>query len=295
MTTAPQTALLAGKRAIVTGGSRGIGAGIVDALHEAGARVVVNYRSASDLAAQRVEMLNARRPESAIAMRADVTDEAAVVEMFLRVDEWCDGVDILINNAGYERCDHLLDISLSDWRRVFETNVTGAFLCTREAGRRMEAQFVASPRSTGVIVNLSSIHDRVPRKGFAHYCAAKAGLSMLTKATALELAEVGVRAVTVCPGAIATDMNRDEIASFGEDRFREWIPAGRIGEVDDVSHLVAFLCGPHAAYVTGTELYVDGGYLQRLVQYDPRAPRNLGAERHGTPTTGGDVSNGGDR
>ena len=279
-----QAAPLEGKRALITGGSRGIGAGIVDALHGAGARVVVNYRSAAREAAHRVATLNARRPGSALAVCADVTDEQAVTEMFLRADEWCGGVDILVNNAGFERCDHLLDIALADWRRVLDTNVTGAFLCTREAGRRMEAQFVADPRSTGVIINLSSIHDRVPRKGFAHYCTAKAGLAMLTKATALELAEFGVRAVTVCPGAIATDMNREEIASFGEARFRTWIPAGRIGEVEDVSHLVAFLCGPYAAYVTGTELYVDGGYLQALVQYDPRVPRDGGETPRGTGT-----------
>ena len=283
MTSIGPTVPLAGKRAIVTGGSRGIGAGIVDALHRAGARIVMNYRSAAHEAMRRVEALNSRRPESAIAVRADVADEAAVTEMFRRVDEWCGGVDILVNNAGFERCDHLLDTSLADWRRVLDTNVTGAFLCTREAGRRMEAQFIANRDSTGVVINLSSIHDRVPRKGFAHYCTAKAGLTMLTKATALELAEFGVRAVTVSPGAIATDMNRDEIAAFGEERFQEWIPAGRVGNVDDVSYLVAFLCGRHAAYMTGTELYVDGGYSQRLVQYDPRAPRDPGRGL-GTPT-----------
>jgi len=137
----------------------------------------------------------------------------------------------------------------------------------------METQFSGDPTQDAVIINVSSIHGTVPRKGFASYCAAKAGLNMLTKATALELAEYNVRAITVSPGAIETDMNREEIASIGADRFGEWIPLGRVGNAGDVSGLVAFLCGPQGTYITGTNIYADGGYMQSLIQYDPRPPR----------------------
>lgn len=258
-------ALLGGQRVLVTGGSRGIGAAIVAELHRAGARVVINYRAAADEAIARQDACNAIRPDSALACQADVSNAESVAALFGAMDAWCGGIDILVNNAGFESVGHLLDLELAQWNRVIDVNLTGAFLCTQEAGRRM----VKTPGDS-VIVNVSSIHDSVPRKGFAHYAVAKAGLHMLTKATALELAEAGVRAVTVSPGAIATEMNRDEIAEFGEDRFREWIPAGRIGEVADVAPLVAFLCGPHARYMSGTNIYVDGAYLQGLVQYDPR-------------------------
>jgi NAD(P)-dependent dehydrogenase (short-subunit alcohol dehydrogenase family) len=264
---------LDGMRAVVTGGSRGIGEAIVRALHGAGGRVAINYHSSAERASDLAEELNGRRPDSARAFAADVSNPADVAGLFEAVDDWLGGVDVLVNNAGFEDCHHLLDLPFENWRNVLDTNLTGAFLCTQQAGRRMEAQFRAAPTSAGVIVNLSSIHDAVPRKGFAHYSAAKAGVAMLTKATALELAECNVRAVTVAPGAIRTDMNREEIAAFGEHRFREWIPLARVGETDDVAQLVAFLCGPHAAYVTGSSLYVDGGYMQGLVQYDPRPPR----------------------
>lgn len=261
------------KRAVVTGGSRGIGEAIVRALHHAGAKVAVNYRSSADRAGRIVGELNEMRPNSARAFRADVSEPNDVAAMFATIDEWVGGVDVLINNAGYEDCRHLLDISYESWTKVLHTNLTGPFLCTQEAGRRMETQFRADSASSGVIINLSSIHDAVPRKGFAHYSCAKSAVAMLTKATALELAEYNVRAVTVAPGAIRTDMNHEEIAQFGEDRFRDWIPLSRVGETHDVSELVAFLCGPQAAYVTGSHLYVDGGYMQGLVQYDPRPPR----------------------
>lgn len=263
---------LYGKRAVVTGGSRGIGESIARVLHRSGAQVAVNYHASADRAARIVAELNETRPDSARAFGADVSDPQDVGAMFASIDEWVGGVDVLVNNAGYEDCRHLLDIPYASWTKVLHTNLTGPFLCTQEAGRRMEAQFRADPASSGVIINLSSIHDAVPRKGFAHYSAAKSAVAMLTKATALELAEYNVRAVTVAPGAIRTDMNREEIAEFGEHRFREWIPLSRVGETHDVSELVAFLCGPHAAYVTGSHLYVDGGYMQGLVQYDPRPP-----------------------
>ena len=125
----------------------------------------------------------------------------------------------------------------------------------------------------GVIINISSIHDDVARKGLAHYVTAKAGLKMLGRSLALEWAEYGIRVVTVSPGAIETDMNREAIESFGRDHFEQWIPAGRLGVVADVSEAVAFLCSDKASYITGTELVIDGGYMRNLVRYDDRPGR----------------------
>lgn len=121
-----------------------------------------------------------------------------------------------------------------------------------------------------MILNITSMHDKVPRKGLAHYCTAKAGLNMLTKCLALELAEHQIRVVAVAPGAIETDMNRGEIERFGREKFNNWIPLKRLGNTDDITWTCAFLVSDKAAYTTGTTLYVDGGYLESTVPYDPR-------------------------
>jgi NAD(P)-dependent dehydrogenase (short-subunit alcohol dehydrogenase family) len=147
------------------------------------------------------------------------------------------------------------------------TNLKGAFLCSQQAGRRMQRS------GGGVIVNISSIHDTVPRKGLTHYCTSKAGLQMLSKCMALELAEDRIRVVSISPGAIETEMNRKEIAAFGVDKFNRWIPQGRIGCVADVAPAVAFLCSDLASYITGTDIYIDGGYSLATIQYDPRPAR----------------------
>ncbi|MCK5777119.1 MAG: SDR family oxidoreductase, partial [Bacteroidales bacterium] len=125
----------------------------------------------------------------------------------------------------------------------------------------------------GVIINISSIHDTVPRKGLIHYCSAKAGLKMFSKCLSLELAESNIRVVSVAPGAIETEMNRAEIAAFGVDKFKKWIPQGRIGNVSDVAKSVAFLASDLASYINGTDLYIDGAYMNHTIQYDPRPPR----------------------
>ncbi|MGO4839567.1 SDR family NAD(P)-dependent oxidoreductase, partial [Rhizobiaceae sp. 2RAB30] len=141
--------------------------------------------------------------------------------------------------------------------------LTAPFRCAQLAQPRMRQ------RGGGVIVNISSIHDEVARKGFAHYSVAKAGLKMLGRSAALEWAEFGIRVVTISPGAIETDINRAVIEDIGRDSFREWIPLG-LGAPMDVARLVSFVCSDDARYITGTELYVDGGYSRNLVRYDGR-------------------------
>ena len=257
---------LQGKRALVTGGSRGIGAGICAALVASGASVVVNYHTSQDEAERVVTGLNtAAGREAAVAVRADISQEAEVGRMVEQTVQALGGLDILVSNAGFENIYPALELPMSAWDKVQGVNLRGAFMCAQAAARVMVQQGTG-----GVIVHNSSIHESVPRLGLVHYCAAKAGLAMLTKALALEWAEHRIRVVGVAPGAIETDMNRKEINAFGRERFEEWIPLHRLGTVEDVAQAVCFLASDAASYITGTTLAVDGAYSHNLVRYDPR-------------------------
>ena len=254
-------ALLTGKRALVTGGSRGIGAAICRVLAREGASVAINYLHHADEAMILAQSLAPR----AIIVQGDVSTESDVVRMVGSVAKQFGGLDILVNNAGCESTVAALDLPLAEWDRVLNTNLRGAFLCAREAARVMSSQ-----HSGGVIINNSSIHEAVPRLGLTHYAVSKAGLLMLTRSLGLEWAEHRIRVVGVAPGAIETEMNRAEINAFGRHKFEAWIPAGRLGHVDDVAEAVAFLASDRAAYISGTTLTIDGAYTQNFVRYDPR-------------------------
>ncbi len=258
---------LEGKRVLITGGSKGIGAEICKKMAACGADVFINYnsneQSAKDLAHEISTSFNVN---TGIA-GADVSNAKQVKEMFLIMDKELGGIDILVNNAGTESIHHILDLEEKEWDRVLNVNLKGPFLCAKEAGKRMEIN------GGGVIINISSIHDVVPRKGLAHYCSAKAGLKMLSKCLSLELAENSVRVVSIAPGAIATEMNREEIAKFGKEKFEHWIPQGRIGNVSDVAHTLAFMASELGDYINGSDIYIDGAYMNNTIQYDPRPPR----------------------
>lgn len=257
---------LRGRRALVTGGGRGIGAEICRVLAGAGALVAVNHHADAAAAEAIVEEVErGGRGGRAIAIQADVADETAVARMVAEVAERFGGLDILVNNAGVESTVAAIDLSAAEWDRVLGVNLRGAFLCSREAARQMREQ------GRGVIINNSSIHDTIPRLGLVHYCVSKAGLTMLTRALGLEFAELGIRVVGVAPGAIETEMNAAEIDAFGRHRFEGWIPAGRLGSPRDVANLICFLASDLAAYLTGVTIPVDGGYGINLVGYDPRA------------------------
>ncbi len=255
---------LKNKNVLVTGGSRGIGAGIAKAMAACGANVLINYRSHQESAVELVDFLQKEFDVKMASFCADISKKEEVEKMFLYADEHLGSIDILVNNAGCESIEHALFLELDEWDRVFDVNVKGAFHCSQLAGKRMTAQ------KAGVIINISSIHDKVPRKGLVHYCASKAALNMMTKCLALELAEYNIRVVTVSPGAIETEMNRNEINEFGRDKFNDWIPLGKIGNVDDVAWTCAFLASEKAAYITATEIYIDGGYKESTIPYDPR-------------------------
>lgn len=265
---------LGGRRALVTGGGRGIGAVISRVLAEAGAIVAVNYghdRAAAEATVGRIRDRTAH--DRAFAVRADVADETSVGQMVAAVVERLGGIDILVNNAGTESTVPAIDLTGAEWDRVIGVNLRGAFLCSRDVARAMRDQ-----ASGGVIVNNASIHDSVPRLGLVHYCVSKAGLTMLTRALAQEFAKLGIRVVGVAPGIIDTERNSDEIDAIGRDRLVGWVPAARLGEPDDVANLVAFLASDLATYVTGVTVTIDGGYSSNVIRYDPRAARGGSSE-----------------
>ena len=258
---------LKGKKALITGGSQGIGAAICKMFASCGADVFINYYSNKEKAQQVAEDIIAKYDVKAVIGKANVAKSKEVGSMFSKLDETLGDIDILVNNAGSESVEHVLDLDEQEWDRVLDINLKGPFLCAQEAGKRMEK------KKAGVIINISSIHDAVPRKGLIHYCSAKAGLKMFSKCLSLELAESNIRVVSVAPGAIETNMNREEIDKFGREKFNNWIPSGRVGNVDEVANTVAFLASDMANYINGADLYIDGAYMNHTIQYDPRPPR----------------------
>lgn len=258
---------LTGKKALVTGGSQGIGSEICRELASCGADVFINYFSNKEKAEALSKEIREKYGVKAAFGQANVSKAKEVEQLFLQMDKEIGHPDILVNNAGSESIAHVLDLQEEEWDRVVQINLKGPFLCAQQAARRMENN------GGGVIINISSIHDTVPRKGLIHYCSAKAGLKMFSKCLSLELADKNIRVVSVAPGAIKTEMNSKEIARFGEEKFEEWIPQGRIGNVSDVAHAVAFLASDLAGYINGADLYIDGAYMNHTVQYDPRQKR----------------------
>jgi len=246
---------LEGRRALVTGSATGIGRSTVIRLTSEGAAAVVNYVGPSDPADEVVEEVS-RAGGRAMAVEADVSNEEQVRAMFARASEELGGpVDVLVNNAGIEKPYLLVDMPLEEWNKVIAVNLTGAFLCAREAARGMVA---AGAR--GVIVNMSSVHEVIPWAQFGHYCASKGGMKLWAQTIAKELAPKRIRVVNVAPGAIATPINQDVLDDEVKRRAVEAeIPWGRFGEPEEIAAAVAWLASREAEYVTGTTLFVDGG------------------------------------
>jgi glucose 1-dehydrogenase len=250
--------LLTGRRAIVTGASSGIGRATAIRLAADGASVCVNYFSDHEKADSDAVVAACEKNAGvrAIAVQADVGSETDVARMVQQARDAFGGIDILVNNAGVENQVATLDMPLKDWERVLRTNLTGAFLCLREAGKVMR------DGGGGVIVNMSSVHEFIPWPGFAHYCASKGGIKLLMQTAARELAEAktNIRVVNVAPGAIATPIN-DFVLKDPEAKHHveEEIPVGRFGTPEEIAGAVAWLCSDEASYVTGTTLVVDGG------------------------------------
>lgn len=258
---------LKGKTALITGGARGIGRAISESLAEAGCNLIIHSQSASQEVNAFADYLRNERGIRVQLVNANFRQPEQIDLMFATIRENALDLDVLVNNAGFENSFAAEEMPLDDWTAVLQVNLTAPFRCSQEAAKLMKV------RGGGVIINISSIHDSIPRKGLAHYCAAKAGLKMLGHCTALEWAEYGIRVINVSPGAIETDMNREAIETFGRDKFESWIPSARLGSTRDVAATVRFLCSDDAGYITATDIYVDGGYMRNLVRYDDRPNR----------------------
>jgi glucose 1-dehydrogenase len=246
--------LLGGRRALVTGGDSGIGKGVCYELAAHGAAVAINYLAAPDEAERMAGEIRSAGGE-AVAVKMSVSSEQDVERAFGEAKQALGGVDLLVNNAGLEQQHLLLEMPLSAWQQVIDVNLTGSFLCAREAGRMMSA--ASSP---GTIVNITSVHERIAWERFSHYCASKAGLAMFAQSIAKELAPLGIRVVNVGPGAIDTPINKSVLEDpEASAQVLAEIPRGRWGRVEDVARAVAWLSSDQADYITGATLFVDGG------------------------------------
>jgi glucose 1-dehydrogenase len=252
---------LEGQRALVTGANSGIGEAVARGLAEAGAAVVVNYVTDDDRAQSVVAEIEAAGGR-AIAIRADVSDEAQVQSMFRQATEAFGSIDILVNNAGLQADAPLHEMSLAQWQRVIGVNLTGQFLCAREAIREFLRRGLVPELSCslGKIICLSSVHDVIPWAGHANYAASKGGVSMFMKTLAQEYAGRKIRVNAISPGAIKTPINTSAWATVeAEAALLKLIPYYRVGETRDIARAAVWFASDHSDYVTGATLYVDGG------------------------------------
>ncbi len=245
---------LEGKVALVTGAGSGIGYAIAEKFAAEGARLCVNYYGHGDDARALAQKLSSGGSRS-IAVEADVSKRDQVQAMVDRAVKELGGVDVLVNNAGIEKDVPFLDLDDDTWERMVSVDLRGVFICTQIAARQMR-----DARKGGSIVNISSIHEDHTFPGYTPYCAAKGGVRMLMRNTALELAQFGIRVNNIAPGAIATPINNGTLHDPQKMQvLRQIIPEGRMGKPDEVASVALFLASDDASYVTGSTYYVDGG------------------------------------
>ena len=252
---------LAGQKAIVTGSSSGIGRSVALGLARAGADVVVNYSASAGKALDVVAEIEAGGGK-AIAVKADVSQEDHVQAMFAQALDAFGSLDILVSNAGLQRDAAFDEMTLDEWRRVIDVNLTGQFLCCREAARIFKRQGVRTDVSVaaGKIICISSVHDVIPWAGHVNYAASKGGVMLMMKSIAQELAPLRIRVNSICPGAIRTPINTEAWETQGAyDSLMTLVPYKRIGEPEDIAHAAIWLASDYSDYVSGLNLYVDGG------------------------------------
>ncbi len=252
---------LAGQKALVTGASKGIGQGIAVALAEAGADVLLNYFSDPQGAEQTAELVR-RTGRKAVLFQADVAVEEQVLAMFDCQLRELGRMDILIANSGIQLNAPFEEMTLRQWQRVMDINLTGQFLCAREAVKAFKRQGLDRRISyaLGKIIHISSVHDLIPWAGHVNYAAAKGGIMLLMKSVAQEVAPLRIRVNSLSPGAIRTPMNLEKLTtSESYQALLELVPYRRLGESEDVGRAAVWLASDEADYVTGVTLYVDGG------------------------------------
>lgn len=254
---------LSNQVAVITGSNSGIGAGVAHCMAAEGATVVINYplERLEDMAKQiYIDIKSAGG--NAVLKQADVSNEQQVMNMFAEVKEEFGTVDILVNNAGLQKDSDFHDMTITDWNLVLNVNLTGQFLCAREAIREFLRRGIDPARSiaAGKIVCMSSVHEIIPWAGHANYAASKGGVMMMMKTIAQEYAPKKIRINSIAPGAIRTPINRSSWETAdAANKLLELIPYKRIGEVDDIGRAAVWLASDESDYVTGTTLFVDGG------------------------------------
>jgi glucose 1-dehydrogenase len=254
---------LKGQIAIVTGASSGIGAGVSKSLAAAGATVVVNHPVAATAAAAEAVLTEIKNDGGAgIIYQCDVSKEAEVQKMFADAVAQFGTVHILINNAGLQRDSPFQEMTMEQWNTVLGVNLTGQFLCAREAIREFvrRGPVPEISRARGKIVCMSSVHEEIPWAGHANYAASKGGIMMMMKSISQEFAPLKIRINSIGPGAIKTPINHAAWATpAAEKTLLELIPYNRVGVVEDIGAAAVWLCSDDSDYVNGITLFVDGG------------------------------------
>jgi len=255
-----QQVVLQGQKALVTGASSGIGKQVAIALGHAGAYVVVNYVTDPDKAEEAVAEIQRRCGIRAMAIQADVSKEDEVQAMFRTMCEEFGTIDILVNNAGLQQDAPFDKMTLAQWNRVMDVNLTGQFLCSREAAREFKRRGVVPEVScaAGKIICMSSVHDIIPWAGHVNYAASKGAVTMMMKSIAQEMAAWRIRANAISPGAVRTPINMEawETPEAYEDLMR-LVPYKRIGETEDIGRAAVWLASDYSDYINGICLYVD--------------------------------------
>jgi len=258
---APVVRSLVGQTAIVTGANSGIGRAVAVALGHAGANVVVNYVSRPEEAAKVVAMIE-ESGARAVAIKADVSQEAEVQAMFARAVETFGALDVLVNNAGLQKDAPFDELTVAAWDLVMNVNLKGQFLCAREAVRTFKHQGVRKTVSSaaGKIVCMSSVHDVIPWAGHVNYAASKGGVMMMMKSIAQEVAPWRIRVNSISPGAVRTPINEEAWSTRDAyNALMTLVPYKRIGEPADIGRAAVWLASDASDYITGATIYVDGG------------------------------------
>lgn len=262
MPSAPIHRVLVGQKALVTGASKGLGQAIAIGFAQAGADVLVNYNSDEEGARQTVEAIQ-KCGGKAVAFQADVSKEDEVAAMFERMFQTFGRIDICVPNSGIQLNARIDEMTLAQWQRVIDVNLTGMFLCAREAIRAFKKQGIdrAISYAAGKLIFMSSVHDVIAWEGHANYAASKGGIILLMKSIAQEVAHLKIRVNAVSPGAIRTPMNVEKLISpeIFDSVLLKLIPCKRIGEPEDVARATIWLASDESDYVNGTTIYIDGG------------------------------------